>query len=39
MDRAPAVDNSVDRLLSLAVEARFDEPVARRVSAACEQFD
>ncbi len=39
MGRAAAVDNSVDKSLPLAVEARFDEPVAHRVSVACEQFD
>ncbi len=39
MDRAAAVDNSVDKSLPLDVEARFDEPVAHRVSVACEQFD
>jgi hypothetical protein len=37
--RAAAVDNSVGKSLSLDVEARFDEPVAHRVSVACEEFD
>ena len=39
MDRAAAVDNSGDKSLPLAVEARFDEQVVRRVIAASEQFD
>ena len=39
MDRAAVVDNSVDKSPPLAVEARFDEPAARRMRAACEQFD
>ena len=39
MERTAAVDNSVDKSLPLAVEAGFEERVARRMRSGCEQSD
>jgi len=39
MDRTAAVDNFVDKSLPLAVEAGFEERVARHTRAGCEQSD
>jgi len=39
MERTAAVDNSVENSSLLAVGADFDEHVARRMRAACEQSD